>query len=233
MASGWVWPIIRCWVRRCSWPAARGGCSPADSRSTRIRGSPITRCWTRCCCLGQRFWSWRWRPAGRLVARAWRSLMLQAPLVLTQGTAVQLQVAVGEPDEDGRRAGECLLARRSRRPRTAQEDGSGGWTRHASGTLADVEAVARTGGADAQSLGSEWPPAGCEELDVEFLYDRLAEAGLQLWPGVPGRACGVAQGRGDLRGGGPRRRGCRRGRRVRHSPRAHGRGAAHRPAGVG
>ena len=108
-------------------------------------------------------------------------LMLQAPLILERGTAVQLQAAVGEPDGDGRRE-VSVYSRAQTQTADGQEDGIGGWTRHASGTLADVEAVARTGGADAQSLGSEWPPAGCEELDVEFLYDRLAEAGLSYGP---------------------------------------------------
>ena len=58
-----------------------------------------------------------------------------------------------------------------------------GWTRHASGTvLAESEAVGRDGWAALRGLGSTWPPAGAEQLDVEFLYDRLAEAGYSYGP---------------------------------------------------
>ncbi len=108
-------------------------------------------------------------------------LTLQAPLVLIPDGAVQLQVAVGEPDGDGRRE-VSVYSRAQAQTGDGREDEAGGWTRHASGTLADLEAVARAGGSDAQSLGSQWPPAGCEELDVEFLYDRLAEAGFSYGP---------------------------------------------------
>ena len=38
-----------------------------------------------------------------------RELVLQAPLVLEEGVAVQIQVVVGEPGEVGRTVGGCLL----------------------------------------------------------------------------------------------------------------------------
>ena len=73
------------------------------------------------------------------------------------------------------------------------EDEAGGWVRHASGVL-----VADTGAAESEwnasagagepafGLGSQWPPAGARELDVEFLYDRLAEAGFGYGPAFQG-----------------------------------------------
>ncbi len=132
-------------------------------------------------------------------------LTLQAPLVLERGAAVQLQVSVGETDGEGRREVSVYS-----RPHVQAVDGlgqgeAGGWTRHASGALAETgmlaergmlavgeclpasvpeadAAIERQGGAGAEPLGSQWPPAGAQELDVQFLYDRLSEAGLSYGP---------------------------------------------------
>ena len=119
--------------------------------------------------------------AGREVGcRAVEELTLQAPLVLTPGAAVQLQVAVGEPDGEGRRQVTVYS-----RPQAHAGDANGlepsgleGWTQHATGTL--LESAASEQGLE--SLGGQWPPAGAQELDVEFLYDRLAEAGFGYGP---------------------------------------------------
>ena len=133
-------------------------------------------------------------------------LLLQAPLVLTKGVAVQLQVVVGGPEEDGRREvtvysrpqTQAAPQSEARAGRQAGADGqngtgwqseadqseAGGWTRHASGTLlieSDTATQERTAASIAR-LGSQWPPAGAEELDVEFLYDRLSEAGFEYGP---------------------------------------------------
>jgi polyketide synthase 12 len=107
-------------------------------------------------------------------------LMLQAPLVLTPESALQLQVALGEPDEDGHR--QVDIYSRPQEPAEAVEGearaAGGGWTRHASGILlADAHGVA-----DVERLGLQWPPAGAQQLDVEFLYDRMAEAGFSYGP---------------------------------------------------
>jgi acyl transferase domain-containing protein/acyl carrier protein len=116
-------------------------------------------------------------------------LTLERPLLLGDG-GVQLQVSVTEPDETGRQS----IAIYSR-----PEDLSGvaleadEWVRHASGVLG--------GGADAPDsefgafAGGVWPPQGSQELDAEFLYDRLAEAGYNYGPSF--RGLGRVFERGD------------------------------------
>ena len=125
-------------------------------------------------------------------------LTLEVPLVLVADGAVQLQVLVGEPDGDGRR--EITVYSRPQARAEAgdeQEAEAGGWVRHASGTLvetgmlaggeclpasAEMESVAQAEGPDAERLGSQWPPAGAQELDVELLYESLAETGFGYGP---------------------------------------------------
>ncbi|MET7424043.1 type I polyketide synthase [Dactylosporangium sp. NPDC005555] len=94
-------------------------------------------------------------------------LTLQAPLVLPEPGALQLQVTVGAADGFGART----LQVHSR-------DAGGGddtWTAHATGRLA----AARTW--DAPDF-TEWPPAGAEPVDIEGLYDTLADAGFDYGP---------------------------------------------------
>ncbi|MFE2408018.1 SDR family NAD(P)-dependent oxidoreductase, partial [Kitasatospora sp. NPDC059408] len=98
-------------------------------------------------------------------------LTLAAPLVLPGTGAVQLQVAVGAPDDAGRRS----VSVHSR-------PGSGGlhpWTLHASGVLG-------TGAAPAAFDTSVWPPADAEQVDLTGLYDGLAEAGFGYGPAFQG-----------------------------------------------
>ncbi|WP_371501894.1 SDR family NAD(P)-dependent oxidoreductase [Kitasatospora sp. NBC_00374] len=105
-------------------------------------------------------------------------LTLQAPLVLPEHGAVQLQLAVGDADESGSRP----FTLHSR----PEPDGAAGaaaltaehaWTRHAAGLLAPA--------ADrpAEPLGlTSWPPAGAVPVPTEGLYDYLAEAGFGYGP---------------------------------------------------
>ncbi len=91
-------------------------------------------------------------------------LTLEAPLVLGDGEAVQLQVTLGAADDDGARAVEIYS-----RQEGAEADGR--WVRHATGTLApDAEA----GG---MGVGpATWPPEGAEALPLDGFYDRIADA---------------------------------------------------------
>ncbi|MFH9818983.1 SDR family NAD(P)-dependent oxidoreductase [Streptomyces sp. NPDC017230] len=96
-------------------------------------------------------------------------LGLEAPLTLTEGTAVQVQVRVEAADETGRR-------RMTIHSRTEAADGSEtSWTRHAGGLL----------GADAPTApaadwaGAAWPPAGCERVTAEDVYARFTELGYE------------------------------------------------------
>jgi acyl transferase domain-containing protein len=92
-----------------------------------------------------------------------RELTLEAPMVIPERGALQLQVLVGALEESKRR----LLSVHAR----AAGDGEGGWTRHASGVLSAAESVTA---ADLR----DWPPAGAVAVEIDGLYERAAEAGL-------------------------------------------------------
>ncbi|AQA10129.1 polyketide synthase [Streptomyces malaysiensis subsp. malaysiensis] len=100
-------------------------------------------------------------------------LVMEVPLVLAEGAAVQVRVSVGEADEDGRRAVRVYSR--------AEDTGVGAaWVRHATGTLCPQE------GLSAPDVGlSVWPPAGAVAVDpaeVEGLYDGLERAGYRYGP---------------------------------------------------
>jgi acyl transferase domain-containing protein/acyl carrier protein len=102
-------------------------------------------------------------------------LTLEAPLVLPEKGAVQLQVTVGAADESGRR-GVSVHSR----PEPAADDDAADWTRNASGLIAPAEATEVT------PLDADWPPAEAEEVDVEALYDAAAAAGFAYGPAFQG-----------------------------------------------
>ncbi len=115
-------------------------------------------------------------------------LVLEAPLVLGERGAVQLQVSIGEPDEAGERP--LSVYSRSEDVLTDEAEGSEqAWTRHATGLLAAGGATAeRTvleGRAAALADGA-WPPEGAEMVDVDGVYDRLAGQGLDYGPAFRG-----------------------------------------------
>jgi acyl transferase domain-containing protein/acyl carrier protein len=118
--------------------------------------------------------------ARRLGVEAIEELVLRAPLVLEEHEAVQVQLSVAEPDEEGRR--ELLIHSRPE----AEDAVESIWTLHASGALAAPgEALSPEPAADA---GGSWPPAGAERLDAEFIYDHLAEAGIEYGSSFQGLA---------------------------------------------
>ena len=56
----------------------------------------------------------------------------------------------------------------------------GQWVLHARGVLGDGEGLLAS---ELESFAeSAWPPPGAEEIDTEFFYDRLAEAGYDYGP---------------------------------------------------
>ncbi|MEU9291943.1 SDR family NAD(P)-dependent oxidoreductase, partial [Streptomyces sp. NPDC048275] len=93
-------------------------------------------------------------------------LTLQAPFVLSEQSAVQLQVTVGAADESGRRS--VWIHSRPDADDTP-------WTRHAEGVLAPG---AREPAAD----DAAWPPAGATPVGLDGFYDRLDELGLGYGP---------------------------------------------------
>jgi len=113
-------------------------------------------------------------------------LTLEAPLVLAQSDAVQLQLSIGEPGDGGSRP----VSVYSRPDVHSRSDGSGedgaparerAWTRHATGTLAPGRGVAGESGLEWLAAGV-WPPAGAEAVAVDDLYDHLAAHGLEYGP---------------------------------------------------
>ena len=111
-------------------------------------------------------------------------LVLRSPLVLPESGAVQVRVSVAAPGERGERA-----IRIHSRPVPGAEDEKPGWALNAEGALG-----AQPGEAPAPLRS--WPPAGARPLDVEFLYDRLAEAGIEYGDAFQGLRAAWADGEG-------------------------------------
>ncbi|MFE9122398.1 type I polyketide synthase [Streptomyces sp. NPDC007172] len=108
-------------------------------------------------------------------------LILEAPLVLPEdGTGVQLQLWVEEPDDTGRRTFTLHS-----RPQNDVPDEP--WIRHAAGVLATADPTsgpARPTGADADF--AQWPPTGAVAMETEDLYAGFAAAGLGYGPAFQG-----------------------------------------------
>ncbi|MGP3965888.1 SDR family NAD(P)-dependent oxidoreductase, partial [Nonomuraea sp. 3N208] len=98
-------------------------------------------------------------------------LTLQAPLILPERGAVQLQVAVDAPDEGGRRR----LGIYSR-PHGVQDEP---WTQHAAGTLTRA-------GVTAPEPEGTWPPEGAQAVSLDGLYDQFTGMGLGYGPAFRG-----------------------------------------------
>ncbi len=115
-----------------------------------------------------------------------QELVLEAPLVVSEGAAVQVQLSVGEPDE-----AECRTVAIHARVEGAAADGERApWVRHATGVLApdggEATGAAVTDAETVADLAGTWPPPDGVELDVEGLYDGLAGAGLEYGPAFQG-----------------------------------------------
>ncbi len=100
-------------------------------------------------------------------------LTLQAPLLLPDSASLALRVTLGAPGERGERS-IAIYAR--------PESGEGEpaeWTRHAEGVVS----------AEQPRLAArleQWPPPAAEPIDLEGLYDRLADAGFEYGPAFQG-----------------------------------------------
>ncbi|MFK4041967.1 SDR family NAD(P)-dependent oxidoreductase [Nonomuraea wenchangensis] len=106
-------------------------------------------------------------------------LVLETRLVVPTDTGetggLAVQVAVGAPDDRGRRTVEI------------HSTAGDGWIRHAQGTLAPATA-------DGSGL-TAWPPPDAQPVDVDGFDDRLAERGYEYGPAF--RAVRAAWRRGD------------------------------------
>ncbi|GAA2694484.1 MULTISPECIES: type I polyketide synthase [Actinosynnema] len=107
------------------------------------------------------------RAGDEVGAPALDELLVEAPLVLPERGAVEVQLRIGAPDAAGRR------------PLQAHARAEGGtWTRHASGTLA----------ADRSTPVplAQWPPTGAREVDLTGFYDSRAADGYGYGPALRG-----------------------------------------------
>jgi len=125
---------------------------------------------------------------GQVGCEVLAELVLEAPLALVAEGALALQLALGEPDESGRRT-LTIHSRRADDSAVTLAD-AGEWTRHASGVLAPQPGACDGEGAtlieQAAALGGQWPPPGAQELAVDGLYERLADQGLEYGPAFQG-----------------------------------------------
>nr|WP_239405329.1 type I polyketide synthase [Frankia sp. Cj3] len=96
-------------------------------------------------------------------------LIIESPLILPEHGGVQVQVAVGAPEQQAGRRPVTVYSR----PQDATADT--GWARHAGGFLG-------TGAAAASAALNEWPPQGADPVDVGEIYQDLATAGLPYGP---------------------------------------------------
>ncbi|MFE2252268.1 type I polyketide synthase, partial [Streptomyces lavendulae] len=96
-------------------------------------------------------------------------LTVAAPLVLPEEGAVELQITVGAPDEAGRRP----VVFHSRDSLAAYDEP---WVRNATATLAQ-------GAEEKQACDlNVWPPTGAAPVDIEGLYEGLADSGFGYGP---------------------------------------------------
>ena len=110
----------------------------------------------------------------RVGAERISALNFEAPLILPESGAVQLQVAVSEPDERGRRP--IAAYSRPEGDTIESEVAECEWTRHASGSLSTPDTALAP-----QRLAS-WPPPGAAEIDLTDFYGRLAGIGFEYGP---------------------------------------------------
>ncbi len=115
------------------------------------------------------------------VETAVQELTFEAPLGLDHDGAVQIQVSVGEADEQARRT---VAIHTRRDPATLADGEESEWVRNASGVLASSASPAAT--EPDPALAGEWPPRGAEKLDSDLLYERLAQDGYEYGPAFQG-----------------------------------------------
>ena len=109
-------------------------------------------------------------------------LTLQAPLIVPEQGAVQLQLTLAQTGESAERE----ISVHSRPEPSSQED-PGEWTCHAEGTLSPQVPE------PAQPL-STWPPPGAEPIELDDLYGRLTDIGIGYGPAFQGLTAAWGEG---------------------------------------
>ncbi|MFI6457763.1 SDR family NAD(P)-dependent oxidoreductase [Streptosporangium amethystogenes] len=118
-------------------------------------------------------------------------LTLAAPLVLGADDAVAVQVAVGAQDESGRRMLSIYA-------RPAETEDHTPWIRHATGMLMTTGPAVGEHGQAAGFDATVWPPRGATAIELDGLYDRLAEGGLGYGPVFQGLKAAWRGGDGEV-----------------------------------
>ncbi|MEU1518311.1 SDR family NAD(P)-dependent oxidoreductase [Streptomyces sp. NPDC005811] len=106
-------------------------------------------------------------------------LTLETPLVLGEQHAVRIQVAVGGPDESGRRT--VSVHSRADSADGEAHAGTGGWVRHAGGFL-DADHTEEADRPADPSHFAIWPPENADAVPLHGFYDRLADEGYAYGP---------------------------------------------------
>ena len=99
-------------------------------------------------------------------------LTIEAPLVLPEEGAVQVQVVVGELDEQGARS-------ISIHSRAEDREAELPWATNAAGSLGPVAE-------EKPEAPGAWPPPGAEPIEIDSLYERVAELGIDYGPAFQG-----------------------------------------------
>ncbi|WP_062432670.1 type I polyketide synthase [Herbidospora daliensis] len=97
-------------------------------------------------------------------------LVIEAPLFLSEGETVPLQIIVGASDAD------------ARRPVGVFARAGSAWTRHVSGLLATGSPVMP----EPPAWAATWPPADAEPFPIDGAYERLADLGYEYGPAFQG-----------------------------------------------
>ncbi len=101
-------------------------------------------------------------------------LTLAAPLIVPAQGAVQIQLSVSEPSEEGAR--EISI---HSRPEADPEGEPQPWTLHATGTLTEDSA-------EPPAPLAQWPPQGAQQIELAGFYEGLADLGLAYGPAFQG-----------------------------------------------
>jgi len=126
---------------------------------------------------------------GELGCPAVAELTLEVPLVLSGEDAVQLQIAVDEPDETGGRS--FSIYSRAEGNASDEPFAAADWSRHAGGVLVAGGSASngRTAAIGERAMllgGDSWPPQDAQAVDLDGLYDALAEWGFEYGPAFQG-----------------------------------------------
>ncbi|MCP9624983.1 type I polyketide synthase [Nocardia otitidiscaviarum] len=98
-------------------------------------------------------------------------LILEAPLVLPADAALDIRVTVEPPDAAGRRTA---------RVHSRESGTENTWNRHATAVLTEPSSSRAT------EAVPPWPPQDAQSLDLDTIYDRLADNGLHYGPAFRG-----------------------------------------------